>query len=52
MEIESNYTNKVSKLSKTNVVSVYSETEEKSVVDYSNYSASEIRDIPYAEAKN
>jgi len=51
MEIEANYIKEVSKVSKTNVVSGYSQTEEKSQIDYSNYSPSEIRDISYDEAK-
>jgi len=51
MEVEASYIKEISKLSKTNAVSGYSQTEEKTQVDYSNYSASEIRDIPYDEAK-
>jgi len=51
MEIEANYIKEVSKVSKTNAVSGYNQTEEKTQIDYSNYSASEIRDIPYDEAK-
>ena len=51
MEIEASYIKEVSKVSKTNTVSGYSQTEEKSQIDYSNYSPSEIRDISYDEAK-
>jgi len=51
MEIEANYIKEVSKVSKTNVVSGYSQTAEKSQTDYSNYTPSEIRDISYDEAK-
>jgi len=51
MEIEANYIKEVSKVSKTNAVFAYSQTEEKSQIDYSNYSPSEIRDISYDEAK-
>ena len=49
MEIESNYINQVAQANKTNVVSPYGETKEE--IDYSEYNISEIRDIPYAEAK-
>jgi len=51
MEIEASYIKEVSKVSKTNIVSGYSQTEEKTPIDYSNYSVSEIRDISYSEAK-
>ena len=49
MEIENNSINQVAQTSKTNVVSPYGETKEE--IDYSEYTISEIRDIPYAEAK-
>jgi len=49
MEIENNYINQVAQANKTNVVSPYGETKEE--IDYSEYTISEIRDIPYAEAK-
>jgi len=51
MEIEASYIKEVSKVSKTNIVSGYSQTEEKIIVDYSDYNSSEIRNIPYDEAK-
>jgi hypothetical protein len=49
MEISGSYTNTVSQVTKTNQVSSYANTELKA--DYSKYTASEIRDIPYEEAK-
>jgi len=51
MEVEASYIEEVSKVSKINAVSGYNQTEEKTQIDYSNYSPSEIRDIPYDEAK-
>ena len=51
MEIGTSYIKEVSQVNKSNAVSAYPETEEKTTVDYSNYSISEILDIPYEEAK-
>jgi hypothetical protein len=48
MEIETNYTNMLTEVSKTNKTSSY---EEEIKVSYDDYSIEDLRDIPYAEAK-
>lgn len=49
MQIGTNYTNTVSQTSKVNQTSPYAQNKNK--IDYSNYSAKDIRNISYEEAK-
>jgi len=50
MEISASFVNLVSQTTKMNSVSAYSTEESK--VNYNKYTTSELRDIPYEEAKN